>query len=1080
MHITPLRRPTVALLAASTMVAALLSWTPSASADPPRPDASRATAAVERDKLVEQVLGDHDSTLLSRAESRRTPAVTVIMSVQPSKTADVAAAVRRAGGSTLEVTASIGAVIARVPTSSVEGLAALGAVQAIDLDEVIPFDDPDPRDVRIDGNADAAAPGADTPDNNPYLPTQDTRSTTFKARHAGWDGRGVTIGILDTGIDVDHPALQTTSSGEPKITDVFSATDPAFDADPTWLRMGTTVSGPTFTFDGRTWTAPGSGTYAVAVFAENTTSGADDAGDINRDRDTSDRFGVLLDPATHDIWVDADQDLTFGAADAMAPFAVNRDIGHFGVDDPATAVTEAIPFTVEYQRANNADYVNIGAATLRHGTHVAGIAAGHGLFGGSMDGQAPGAKLVAANACLPTGCTSHALLEGMIALIRDHGVDVVNMSIGGLPALNDGNNARAELYDRLIDEYGVQIVLSGGNDGPGLNTIGDPAVTRKAIAVGASVNWQTWQSNYGSEPTNHRQAMFNFSSRGPAENGAVKPDVVAPGSAISTIPTWQNGIPVAEAGYPLPPGYGMLNGTSMAAPQTAGAIALLLSAAKAKGLTVSPRMLRDSLFSTAVALKPPPITAQGNGLVRVTDAWAMLRRLPQTHDYTVRAPVCTPLSGFLADPNHGPGVYNRCAIGDGGQELDTPRTYDVTVTRTSGPSGPVTHALTLAGNDGTFSVPATVDLDLDTPTVVTVTARTRSIGVHAAMLRLDDTGTGGIDGRVPLTVLQAVDLAADASTTRSFTVGRNLTRSLLVSVPSSATALQVRLDGVAAGAQVRWIAISPQGLPADPTGSASCFTNFSDTTACNPTSRSYSLNPSGVWELEVEARRTSPQLHNRLSLTASAVGLSVDPATQTLPATTVGQGTPVSWTVENPLADVTATPSTTVGSARIARPTITDQGQQQYAVDVPSGVERLSAAIGAASDARADLDLFLFRCLPSCVLVAQSAGSTATESVALNNPAAGRYVLLVDAFSVPSGSTEFDYRDVMTSSGFGSLEVPTTPIEIPAGGSAPLEGAFIPGAVPTSGRVLLGTLSLGDRGAVLARADVVAPDVSQP
>ena len=38
-----------------------------------------------------------------------------------------------------------------------------------------------------------------------------------------------------------------------------------------------------------------------------------------------------------------------------------------------------------------------------------------------------------------------------------------------------------------------------------------------------------------------------------------------------------------EAGYPLPPGYAMFNGTSMAAPQAAGAAALLLSAGRAAG-----------------------------------------------------------------------------------------------------------------------------------------------------------------------------------------------------------------------------------------------------------------------------------------------------------------------------------------------------------------------------------------------------------------------------------------------------------------------------------------------------------------
>ena len=48
-----------------------------------------------------------------------------------------------------------------------------------------------------------------------------------------------------------------------------------------------------------------------------------------------------------------------------------------------------------------------------------------------------------------------------------NGADVVNISIGGLPGLNDGNNARAELYNRTIDEFNMQIVISAGNSGAG-------------------------------------------------------------------------------------------------------------------------------------------------------------------------------------------------------------------------------------------------------------------------------------------------------------------------------------------------------------------------------------------------------------------------------------------------------------------------------------------------------------------------------------------------------------------------------------------------------------------------------------
>src|SRR6185503_17508937 len=128
---------------------------------------------------------------------------------------------------------------------------------------------------------------------------------------------------------------------------------------------------------------------------------------------------------------------------------------------------------VVYNAAGDkADYVNIGVIESEHGTHVAGITAANSLFGGEMNGAAPGAKIVSSRACTWSGgCTNIALTEGMIDLVVNRGVDVVNMSIGGLPPLNDGNNARAALYKRLVDMYGVQLIISAGNDGPGVNTI---------------------------------------------------------------------------------------------------------------------------------------------------------------------------------------------------------------------------------------------------------------------------------------------------------------------------------------------------------------------------------------------------------------------------------------------------------------------------------------------------------------------------------------------------------------------------------------------------------------------------------
>ena len=124
----------------------------------------------------------------------------------------------------------------------------------------------------------------------------------------------------------------------------------------------------------------------------------------------------------------------------MTDYKVNHDIGHFGHDNPATPVSESVPFVVQTDPAAHA-YVGIGIVAGAHGTHVTGIMAGNSLFGGRMSGAAPGAKVAVVRVCLFTaGCTSHALIEGMIYVIETDHVDVVNMSIGGLPALNDGNN----------------------------------------------------------------------------------------------------------------------------------------------------------------------------------------------------------------------------------------------------------------------------------------------------------------------------------------------------------------------------------------------------------------------------------------------------------------------------------------------------------------------------------------------------------------------------------------------------------------------------------------------------------------
>jgi len=320
---------------------------------------------------AQDALGAHDRELLAQAQAKGTKRVTVMITTDRGRTGAVADGLTKLGGTVATRYDQVGYLRASVPTDAVLRAAAVSGVAAVDLDETIKQPTPDPAGTRPAAAAQAEllpGPGPTTPAANPYMPTNETGAVEFKRQHPTWDGRGVTIGILDSGVDLDNPALQTTSTGERKIVDWVTATDPVFDGDATWRPMLTEVTGPTFTAAGGTWTAP-AGTYRFNRFNEAITAASEPGGDVNRDGDTTDLFGVLYEPVSHDIRVDANQNLDFTDDPVMRPYRERFDVGHFGTDDPATPVREQMPFTVEYREDVDArpaggpaalDYVNIG------------------------------------------------------------------------------------------------------------------------------------------------------------------------------------------------------------------------------------------------------------------------------------------------------------------------------------------------------------------------------------------------------------------------------------------------------------------------------------------------------------------------------------------------------------------------------------------------------------------------------------------------------------------------------------------------------------------------------------------------
>lgn len=116
--------------------------------------------------------------------------------------------------------------------------------------------------------------------------------------------------------------------------------------------------------------------------------------------------------------------------------------------------------------------------------------------------------------------------------------------------------------------------------------------------------------------------------------------------------------PVAGT-YRLPAGYSMLQGTSMASPQAAGVGALLVSAAKQAGVQSQPAQIRQALKSTARYLPRYGAYEQGDGLIDVNAAWNQLKTNIKTGDISSSVDVHTILSGFLATPGKGEGIFDR-------------------------------------------------------------------------------------------------------------------------------------------------------------------------------------------------------------------------------------------------------------------------------------------------------------------------------------------------------------------------------------------------------------------------------------
>ena len=210
-----------------------------------------------------------------------------------------------------------------------------------------------------------------------------------------------------------------------------------------------------------------------------------------------------------------------------------------------------------------------------HGTHVASMLLGDGVGSSNAAryrGVAPGATLWAGKVLSAAGSGSEAQIIAGIDWCIANGVDVISMSLGTSTG-SDGQDALSQAVNGAVGA-GIVGVIAAGNSGDGPESVGSPGAAADAITVGAS-------SKISAGPY-----LAPFSSRGPTLDGRLKPDIAAPGVAITAAN--------ANTGT----GYATYSGTSMATPFTAGTVALALQ----RNNALTPAQVKANLVATAVDL----------------------------------------------------------------------------------------------------------------------------------------------------------------------------------------------------------------------------------------------------------------------------------------------------------------------------------------------------------------------------------------------------------------------------------------------------------------------------------------------
>ena len=306
-----------------------------------------------------------------------------------------------------------------------------------------------------------------------------------------------------------------------------------------------------------------------------------------------------------------------------------------------------------------------------HGTHTSASVLSDGDANGMGKGTAPAASLVF------QATEDYADMQGFCSFLYEDGYYLLGLPDDIRDLFSQAYNAGARIHsnswgssadgeytddavnadDFMWNHRDMLITFSAGNDGKDGNSdgyvdedsLGSPATAKNVLSVGASENErgdnypcdssleytdcaaqggandlftynEAWPDDFPADPiasdllAGNAEQMAGFSSRGPADDGRIKPDVVAPGTYILSgysdmyqqgydpSPNPQNNAWQYDGwGFPYSSLYKYMGGTSMSNPLTAGGAAVVRDYyQKAYGHAASAALTKATLINSAV------------------------------------------------------------------------------------------------------------------------------------------------------------------------------------------------------------------------------------------------------------------------------------------------------------------------------------------------------------------------------------------------------------------------------------------------------------------------------------------------